>query len=87
MEWFGTYQRVAKGQVYTSRDGILHGLPIEMDYLSALPIYSMATKIHKGIYPLIICEFVQYYSTPLLLTYTLLNVGLEENFITYESSI
>ncbi|PWA69086.1 hypothetical protein CTI12_AA303540 [Artemisia annua] len=33
MEWFGTYQSVAKGQVYTSRDGILHGLPIEKGFV------------------------------------------------------
>ena len=33
MKWFGTFQRVAKGQVYTSRDGILHGLPIETGFV------------------------------------------------------
>nr|GEV48194.1 hypothetical protein [Tanacetum cinerariifolium] len=33
VEWFRTEQIVAKGQVYPSRDGTLHGLPIEPGYV------------------------------------------------------
>ncbi|GJV08481.1 ribonuclease H-like domain-containing protein, partial [Tanacetum coccineum] len=33
MEWFGTERIVAKGQVYPSRDGILHGLPFEPGFV------------------------------------------------------
>ena len=33
MEWFGTEKIVAKGQVYPSKDGILHGLPMEPGFV------------------------------------------------------
>ncbi|GKB55859.1 hypothetical protein Tco_0912045, partial [Tanacetum coccineum] len=49
VEWFRTEQTVAKGQVYPSRDGMLHGLPIEQGYVKIEePMPSQAPLIGHG---------------------------------------
>ncbi|GKE23834.1 hypothetical protein Tco_1435346, partial [Tanacetum coccineum] len=57
VEWFRIEQIVAKGQVYPSRDGILHGLPIEPGYVKIdEPMPSQALLIGHGHHQMVVLD-------------------------------